>query len=386
MRTLRTETEYLCDLARAWASGVRGVVPAPASLDAARFVRMFAGQQAMQTMAQHLDRTALPADQLAMLDRTVDIARRRTTMMLLELERLLHGLGAVGIRPVVLKGGSLAMTTYAVPQDRWFVDLDLLVRPEEQAAAYETLLGMGYRFAESDTAREYYRKYHFHRVLLSAQGVCVELHWAVTMPRSTYRYDLEAMRAGTSEVTLGEVALLAPHPVDQALHGVLQSIPCAYTDLRRILDLHLLDARLDDADRQHLCDRAHWSNLATGLWLQYRLREEILGAAMPSLVAHQCRPCPSLVRVFERLDLASGCLERDLEDVHALSRLVHWLCVPSSNRGRELRRFLLPSEEVRLQTELEWGRRVTLLNTPWLMAQRTLTTLRMAGRLARAVL
>ena len=284
MYTLAPETEYLCDLARAWARGVHGTVPPVGDLDQDRFVRLLARQPAMQALVGYLERSVLPEKERTQLDRAVEISRRRTTMMLLELERVLPALAAVDCRPVVLKGASLALTVYDAPEDRWFVDLDLLVQPRHLSAVYDALERLGYRFSESPQARVYYEKYHFHRILMSTQGVCIEVHWAVTMPQSVYAFDIEALCGAAREVTLGSATLLAPQAVDQILHGVLQSIPSGYNDLRRILDLHRLEAVINERERQMLCERAHSYNLSTGLWLQYRLRESILGYDIPPVV------------------------------------------------------------------------------------------------------
>ncbi len=384
MHALAPETEYLCDLARAWASGIQGTVPPVASLDEDRFVRLLSGQPAMQTIVRYLDRSILPDAERPRLDRAVEISRRRTTMMLLELDRVLPALAENGCRPVVLKGAALALTVYDTPEDRWFVDLDLLVKPEETEAVYDVLDRLGYRFSEQPRAQRYYEKYHFHRILMSNQGVCIEVHWAVTMPRSVYRFDLDAMRSGASEVSLGAGTLLAPHAVDQILHGVLQSIPCGYSDLRRILDLHRLDAAIDDADLNDLCERAVQSNLSIGLWLQYRLRETILGHDMPDVVAQTCRPSPTVMRILEHLELTSGCLEKRAAYTHGYSQMLHWLCTPPGRRSRELRRYVLPTEEMRLQAELDSGRRMTPLAAAQLVIQRMIVTGRLAGHLARA--
>jgi len=384
MQTFAPETEYLCDLARAWSRGVVGTVPPAVDLDQDRFVRLLAGQPAMQALVRYLDPSVLTAEERAQMERAVDISRRRTTMMLLELERVLPGLAAVDCRPVVLKGASLALTVYDAPEDRWFVDLDLLVEPRHLSAVYGALEQLGYHFVGQPRIWRYYEKYHFHRVLMSTQGVCIEVHWAVTLPNSVYEFDVEVLRGSAQEVALGEVSLLAPQAVDQILHGVLQSIPAGYGDLRRILDLHRLDAVLDERQQQAMCERARGYNLSTGLWLQYQLRETILGPDIPAVVDQLCRPSSAVVRIFDGLDLAAGCLERNTTQGDGFERLIHWLCVPANTRAREVRRFVWPSEETHLEVEMRTGKPVTARQAVQLMMERLLTTGRAFKTLARA--
>ncbi|MEZ4388877.1 MAG: nucleotidyltransferase family protein [Candidatus Krumholzibacteriia bacterium] len=345
VHTLAPEAAYLSELARAWASGAGGPVPSPSSLNPERFLRVFARQHAVQTLEPYLDPRLMDMADRIRLRQGVEVSRRRTVMMLLELERVLPALTELGCRPVVLKGASLALTVYPRPEDRWFVDLDLLVEPAQLPLVYDTLHRLGYRFAETAAAAELYEQYHFHRILVSGQGVCLEAHWALTLPSSVYSHDLEALRRSAVEIPLGNASFLAPGTVDQILHGVLQSIADGFNDLRRMLDLHLLDARLLDEEREVLCARARQANLSTGLWLQYHLRERILGAPSPGFLDYYCRPDPNLARTVDQLGVAEACLLQRAADDRGYANLLHWLCVPKHLRPREVRRYIFPGME-----------------------------------------
>jgi hypothetical protein len=383
---LTPQIEYVGDLARAWAGGVVGTVPPPRELDRAALARLLAVQPALQTLAPHIAADALEPAARDQLAGAAEIARRRTTVLLLELERILPVLDRAGCEPVVLKGGSLAVTAYPRPEDRWFLDLDLLVAPERVAAARDALADLGYRVANPRMAERYYRPHHFHDILVSNQGVCVEVHWALTLPASVYRHDLDALRDTSGLAPLGRATMRVPSDTDQILHGVLQSIAAGFGDLRRILDLHLLDARLTDSQRDQLAARARPVNLATALWLHYRLREEILGAPIPAAIDAACRPSPGLVRTLDQLDVDAICLGTRPRPFEGTVRLLHWLCVPRQQRLREVGRYLLPGESEWLMVGLGVDRPIL----PWqwgrLSAERVVTTLRMLGRLARASL
>jgi hypothetical protein len=128
-------------------------VPPTGPLDAGRFLHLLASQPALQTVVGGAARSLLTADENRQLDHTLEVCRRRTTTMLLELERILTPLQAAGCRPVILKGASLALTAYDAPEDRWFVDLDLLVPPDEVQDAYAVLGRLGYGFTGNDRTR-----------------------------------------------------------------------------------------------------------------------------------------------------------------------------------------------------------------------------------------
>lgn len=384
MHTLVPEAAYLADLARAWTAGEHRVVPSPATLDRQRFLGALARQRVAQILEPLLDPRVIDGADRTLLREGVDELRRRTVVLLLELERVLPALAERGCRPVVLKGASLALTVYPRPDDRWFVDLDLLIEPEQLPLVYAALQDLGYQFAETAAAGHMYEQYHFHRIMVSDRGVCVEAHWALTLPSSVYEYDLDALRRSAVEIPLGPASFLAPSTVDQILHGVLQSIADGFNDLRRILDLHLLDARLLDDERELLCARAQHANLVAGLWLQYHLREQILGVPKPAFMQFFCQPDPSLVRTVDRLRVTESCLLRRAGSDHGYAHLLHWLCVPKHLRRREVRRFIMPGMEGLVNAGLcrqgplpAWRRwRIT--------AARTLTAGRLLTEWARA--
>ncbi len=381
---LAPELEYLADLARAWASGVEGTVPPPPGLDAAVLGRLLVAQPAMQTLAARVDPAALGPDGAQDLELAAEIARRRTGLMLLELERILPGLAAVDCRPLVLKGAALALTVYPRPEDRWFMDLDLWVPRDRVAAARGALEGLGYRLGDPALTQRYYRRHHFHEILFSDHGACVEIHWALTLPDSVYGHDLASLDAGATEKALGRGTFRVPSAVDQVLHGVLQSIAGGFGDLRRILDLHRLEATLTAEDREVLVRRARAANLATGLWLHHRLREDLLGAAMPSVIDAHCRPPVGLIRTLDDLRVGEMCLGHRPRHFEGYTRLLHWLCTPRALRPREVGRYLWPGEADLLVAGLDPGRRLAPALWGRLWVERVATALRMCGRLTRA--
>jgi hypothetical protein len=381
---LPSYARYLTALARAWAAGSTQPVPPPRDLDRELFLRRFALDAAASTLASVVHPDAVPAGDWDRCRKSLNLARQRTTWLLLELERVLPALVEAGCRPIALKGAPLALGVYPRPEDRWFVDLDLLLTKEELPAAYEALERLGYRFADTVLSSRYYEDHHFHRILRSAQGVFLEAHWAVTMPASVYSFDLEALRRDATRIPLGHTHILAPSPLDQVLHGVLQSIAGGFTDLRRILDLHLLERHLNDSDHQRIAERALDHNLATGVWLQYRVREELVGAAIPAPIAKLCAPTPRVRLLLENIDVPSGCLTQRLSSNEGYDRLLHLLCVPRARRAREIRRFLLPDTG----GLLELGLRPEDLGDPWqrllVMVNRAQVAARMLGYYTRA--
>ncbi len=383
-RFLPSQARYLADLVRAWAAGSTDPVRPPRDLDRELFLHRFAVEAAAPSLSAVLHPDAVPPGDWDRCLRALSLARQRTTWLLLELERVLPALMEAGCRPIVLKGAPLALGVYPRPEDRWFVDLDLLLTRDELPAAYAALARLGYRFAETAASPRYYEDHHFHRILRSAQGVYLEAHWAVTLPASAYSFDLDALRRDAKAIPLGRATVLAPSPVDQILHGVLQSIAGGFTDLRRILDLHLLDRQLSDFAREQLASRALAHNLATGVWLQYRVREELTGAAIPAAIVERCAPTPRVRLLLENLDVPGGCLTQRLHGHEGYDRLVHLLCLPARCRAREIRRFLVPDTGGLLEVGLRPEHLRNPLHRFWFMLQRARVAGRILGYYTRA--
>ncbi len=366
------------DLARAWARGPTAAGPLPAGLDARRFLEDLATRPYLATLLPVIDADALPADAAPVHGQLAHQVARRSGSMLLELERLLPELSAVGRPPVVLKGAALAVTAYDRPEDRWFLDIDLLVEPADVEPVCERLAAVGFAPVTGVAPPELYDRHHFHRIVSNPRGLCLEVHWALTLPRSVYTFDLAALRRDARPVALGTTSMLVPSTRDQILHGVLQSVAGGFADLRRILDLHRLDTRLAGDERREVCRLARAHALATGLWLQYRLRDVLLEAPMPAVVREECRPEPGLERTLERLDLPARCLGRRWPRDGDLDTLVHWLCTPRALCLREIAHFVMPDRAGLMPMAWSWDR-APLWRRALLAVQRVPPTLRLLG-------
>jgi hypothetical protein len=324
-----------------------GAPPAlPPAVDGDRLVALIVNHRLAGALGPLVPPETLPAAAAARLDAARREARKRTTVLLLELERILPALAAIGAEPLVLKGAALALDVYRAPEQRWFVDLDILIRADRRSAALAALAKLGYRRHEAGEDPEFYARHHFHHILLGPQGACVELHWALTLPHSLYRYDLERLRAEAREITLDGGRIAIPSPVDHILHGSLQGVAEGFGNLRRIVDVGLLAARLDGRDRTRLVERAYASRLATALWQQFRLLERI-GRIEPPRELAELRPAGGLRRRLLdsvlvdpwRLVAGSGVSGAHVE-------LIHWCCVPTRrDRVREIGRFFWPSDD-----------------------------------------
>lgn len=228
--------------------GAGGRVRAPGAFDWAPLIAAAASHGVAPFLYAHLDRLppacGRPDAPLlrAWRDETLRVVRRQATLER-QAGELLHALDARGIRALPVKGIWLAERVYEQPWQRPMCDLDLLVPPDDVAAATAVLETLGYRAVEAgDAGRFDYQRAFRHAARLGE----VELHWqfgSETMPlvprpnlEGSWRAAVRGTLAGAPCWHLppeGQLVLLCYHLVH---HGF--ELP-----LRAYLDLALLQRR-----------------------------------------------------------------------------------------------------------------------------------------------
>jgi hypothetical protein len=104
----------------------------------------------------------------------------RNTCLFHELEAALQGLAGAGVETLLLKGAALSKALYGSAAVRTMGDIDLLVRPDDVAAAVRTLSALGYEseYAAGLQARDvvpYNNQLAMHKP--GPVNTLIELHW-----------------------------------------------------------------------------------------------------------------------------------------------------------------------------------------------------------------
>ena len=356
MPTQRQRNELLQTLVRQWA-GTDTDAPAwtPATIE--QVWPVLAAQRVEATIGAFLPRKLLSSAQVA----AIATSRERTAFLLMELERILPAVRAADCDPLLLKGGGLALAVYKDPLSRWFVDLDLLVPPDRVAAVCAQLETVGYRPFRGRADWAYYDHHHLHRILIGPAGSVVEVHWALTLPSSAYRYDADGVRARARSVPLGRGSCLVAAPADQVIHAVYQHIADGFVDLRRVLDLVRLVPQMRPQDWREVAELAAGSDLERALVFWLHVMKQITGMALPELPPPRRPLGPLAWRLLNNLDVPNGCLERRGTRVPAYDQFIHLVLLPTLPlRLRDFGRLAVCSRAYSLQADHRFGGVTTL--------------------------
>jgi len=332
---------YVKNLLGAWSRdpGGRSTEPVPLldGVDAADVCDLL--------LAHHLQVLADPflPDQVKSLSFREGLAssRERTAFLLLELERILPAVTWADCRPVVLKGGALAQGQYTRPDQRWFLDLDILVPRGQVDEVCRRLEAVGYRRIDGNRDPLYYERHHLHRMMVGPQGSTVEVHWALTLPGSHYQFDVPGVFNRAREAKLGRQTMQAASPVDQVLHAVYQQIADGFVDLKRLCDLTLLVQGLSGEEKLYLVKESQRTNMGVGLWLSLHMVKHVLGAKVLWPEVETLAPGWLTTRTLRGLEVERGMLERRAETVDGYSSLLHLLMLNRpSERLRDTGRYV----------------------------------------------
>jgi hypothetical protein len=213
----------------------------------------------------------VPAVQSDLLARESHSWAARQQIYVAEAKRLLEIFKAHAIHSMPLKGAALMLgNSYPLPGLRSVVDVDLLVAPEQAAAAFALALEAG--FAEVEIKKPVrvpmplpYELRHLP-LLRNLRGVALELHYRAF---HEMRHQRDFGWAEMIDRAVEREGVLLPAAEDLALHLIQHTIvdlTSAYAILRTLADLHFLFAAEPEA-RERLVARAEEFALRGGVLL-----------------------------------------------------------------------------------------------------------------------
>lgn len=181
--------------------------------------------------------------QLPSLDRELRDAAVLEAVRAHELRAVLAGLTAAGVRPILLKGASLARTHYSRPELRPRSDTDLMIPASARDVVARALIALGYdRLSEVDGELAI-GQFHFQKHDRNGLVHALDVHWRVSNVRvfaDALMYE-ELARDAVAVPSLGTDAW-SPSPVHALLVACVHRVAhhADTSDLLWLYDVHLL--------------------------------------------------------------------------------------------------------------------------------------------------
>lgn len=251
-------------------------------------------------VAWHLTGTHAGAVPGAALDR-LRAARfaiaQRNLAMTGELCRMLRLLEATGIVAIPYKGPCLAMQVYGNLALRQFVDLDVLVRPEDVAKARRLFEAEGYRPTLRLTPgqeKRFLRSGYVYTFAHDDRNVCWELHWDLANP--SFAFPLEPMRVWDrlTWTTIGGVRVPMPSWEDLLVLLCVHGTKHCWERMIWLCDVAELLRVAPHMDQVGTLDRARRLGGLRMTLLGLSLASELMGAVLHENVRRQVEADASL--------------------------------------------------------------------------------------------
>lgn len=215
-------------------------------------------------------------------------------------------LRSAGVDPILLKGPAVATWLYASdPVERPYHDVDLLVGPQDWAAARQALLAGGYEQTALDPRPRGAPAPHAETWVPEGGGVEVDLHRTIHSlehldPALVWR---EA-QVGTVPLPVRSVVVRVPSPAFRTLHTAVHLQPRDHAGTRPWIDLERAIATVDEATWADAAALAERLDAATVL--RFHLERVPSGAALADRLGLEAGVPERVAEPFERRSLPPG--------------------------------------------------------------------------------
>lgn len=255
------------------------------ALDWQRLTRLAAAHGVAPLVLRYLGGSA-PVGALADLRREAQAASHHGLLLVSRLLRILERFEQASLPVLPYKGPTLAVEAYGKLALRPFVDLDLLVHPQDLPRATELLLDLGYdMFPKLTPAR--------HRSFFRSECECwfdfpdhsspVEIHWAVRERLFSFPLEVSGIFQRSRRTTLcgKEVPTMAAEDLLPVLciHGAKHG----WSQLKWICDVDRILATSPDLDWSGMLERVRALRGERLLLLGLAVAQEVLGTRLPEI-------------------------------------------------------------------------------------------------------
>jgi hypothetical protein len=249
------------------------------------------GQRLGTSLAVSLRSAALPVPDWLEVHR-FEAATRRA--------RIMNGLGAIApaldrsrIPWVVLKG-PITAASYAAPEQREFIDLDILVPGDRLANVLATLSEVG--IDDQNRSWSAYVRFGVAEFPVFVAGAPIDLHWhliGLGRTRERFTVDIDEILSRRSSTTIGGVDVGRLDAEDHAIHVALHAGLSGATQIGSLRDVHET-VRSSDLDWDEFVSRSRRFGAAPIIGHVLDRCNTILGTPVPGEVVSRLAPRSAL--------------------------------------------------------------------------------------------
>jgi hypothetical protein len=164
---------------------------------------------------------------------------------------LFEDLEEAGIAALAVKGPVAGLTLYGDVALRPFLDLDVLIAPDDRDRAIECLVARGYQQSVNLDAvgwRRYFQRYIEMSWMHPHTGGAIDLHWALLDSRYRYSAVLDGCHERAVPLSIGARQIRTLCPEDTLVYSLMHAAKHQWRVLRSLVDAALLIETRDDID------------------------------------------------------------------------------------------------------------------------------------------
>jgi hypothetical protein len=292
----------------------------------------------------------VPQEVCERLQQRLLLTTRSNLAWLQEWRRILQAFEDAGISVISLKGPALALLAYRIISLREFVDLDLLIRPDDLLRARNVLLRAGYQLrfplaGNTDAAwlRSRNRQLDF---VNNELGTLIDLHWGALHDMFSFQLPVDQLFESAQAEHHEGISFLSLSPEYLLLFLCAHGTKHCWPDLRGLCDVACYVQTAQGLNWELCIRQAEAANCDLVLRHSLHLARQVLGLELPSLIGDYCEDVNAQVLA----DTASSLLFRENEDIGYREALRYHLAFAKGWRDRT--HFLF--ERVFVPAEPDW--------------------------------
>jgi hypothetical protein len=229
----------------------------------------------------------LPPGPLECIRDVVRRNARRNLYLLRELLEILELFERHGIRAIPFKGPVLAAQAYGDVALRSFLDLDILIQPNELERARSLLLSHGYHTdAAGNIPEQALLRYGYELSFRRDDGVLVELQWRLWPRYFSFELTCDTLRGRLRPISCGRRTLYGLSPEDSLLIVCAHGSKHCWGQLGDVCDVAELVER-NPIDWDFLLLQARALGSLRMVLLGLALARDIRGASLPRVISRR---------------------------------------------------------------------------------------------------